>query len=104
MTGIKVMSDSDISELKALTYLLEVLSNGIVIPNNIKYAIRNIENAEQETGLDLTDLKKCCSPSANVREAKDFKPYIKPLLERISLIANLKLEKQDPIFGDRKNR
>lgn len=100
MIGVKVMSDSDVSELKALTYLLEVLSNGIVIPNNIKYAIRNIENAERELGLDLEDLKKCCAPSGNIREAKDFKPYIKPLLDRISLIANITPD-SDPIFRDR---
>ena len=97
---MKVMTDSDVEEIKALTQLLKVLCDGIVIPNNIKYQIRNIENMERDTGVDYTDLKKCCMSESTIREAKDFKPYIKPILERIALIGNITPERQE-VFSNR---
>jgi|31_taG_2_1085359.scaffolds.fasta_scaffold00185_8 hypothetical protein len=92
------LSDSEIQELKAFTQLLKVLADGVVRPNNIKYFIRDVEEAERVSGRDLSKLKECCLPEGTIREAKDFKPYIDLVLKRISDITGLK---PDPVFGDR---
>lgn len=80
-----------VNELNAWSLFITALKDGLPIPNNPLINIRRIERIEEATGADYTKLKECCSMSAEVREAKDLKPYVFAAIERVVHITNLKI-------------
>lgn len=82
--------DADIrDELKAWGSILSALSNGLPLPNNPLINLRRLEQAEEATGNDYTDLKKCCTHANEVRDAKDIKPLFFKIMDRIEVIGSL---------------
>lgn len=72
-----------VEEIKAWAGVLGAIKDGIPKPFDNSIIIDKIIKIEKRTGEDLTHLKQCCPPSAHVREAKELKPFIFGILDRI---------------------
>lgn len=78
-----------LDEITVLMSVVNGLKDGLPKPFDSSIIIDKISSIEQRSGSDLTALKNCCPPSAEVREAKEFKPLIYGILDRIEEIAEL---------------
>ena len=72
-----------VEEMKAWAAILDAIINGIPKPFDNSIIIDKIIKVERRTGEDLSHLKQCCPPSSDVREAKELKPFIFGILDRI---------------------
>lgn len=72
-----------VEEIKAWSMVLDALKDGIPKPFDNSIIIEKIIKLERRTGEDLSQLKQCCPPSSDVREAKELKPFIFGILDRI---------------------
>jgi len=78
-----------IEEIKAWTGVLMALKDGIPKPFDNTVIIDKIIKLEKRTGEDLSILKKCCPPTADIREAKELKPFFFAIMNRIIEIGGL---------------
>lgn len=81
-----------VEEIKAWAAVLNALKDGLPIPYNPQIFIEKIERIERDRRIDLSTLKNTAPPSAEVREAKDFKPFIYAVLTRLEEIGELKVK------------
>lgn len=79
-----------LEEIKTWSALLMALKDGIPKPFDNSIIIDKIIKLEQRTKEDLSYLKQCCPPSADIREAKELKPIIFGILDRIVDISGIK--------------
>lgn len=78
-----------INEIAVWASVLNSIKDGIPKPYDASVIVNKIRRLEKDTGEDLTDLKNCCPPSSNFREAKEVKPFIFAILDRIVEIGGL---------------
>lgn len=83
VSGKSLISEPVLREIEVLTGLLKVLSSGIVRPNDVSYQIKKLSDLEKQEGLDLSSVIDCCPQQSTVREAKDYKPLLFKVLNRI---------------------
>lgn len=84
-----VLGDAVIKEIEMWSKVLEAIKNGIPKPYDSSVIISKIIKIEKRTGEDLSYLKNCCPPSANILEAKEVKPVIFGILDRIIEIGQI---------------
>jgi hypothetical protein len=72
-----------VEEIKAWAEVLNAIKDGIPKPYDTSVIVSKIQKLERDTGKDFSELKNCCPPSADFREAKEVKPYIFAILDRI---------------------
>ena len=87
---VKPLSSERLDEIAVWAEVLKALKDGLPLPNNPLINLRRIEREEEKSGNDYSDLKKCCAGANEVRDSKDFKPYITSILKRISDISGVK--------------
>lgn len=83
---------TDKEKIELLLKLVELCGNGAVRPydhSHFIYQIRKSETKSEFNVSDLDDLLKCCPPSAEVRDAKDFKPYMIAALNELARLLDL---------------
>lgn len=85
-----ILGKTVIDEITAWTELITALKDGLPKPYDNSIIVDKIIRIEDRYSVDLTDLKNCCPPSAEVREAKEFKPLIFGILDRIIEIGEIK--------------
>lgn len=85
-----------IAEARLYVDLIGVLKDGVPIPFDPTRIIAKIEKLESESGKDYKELKECCYNIGEIREAKEFKPYIRAALKKIDKLTHLGV---DPIFN-----
>ena len=76
-------SELDCREVEVLSQLLDVLSRGVVKPNDPTHLIRKMQTLEKELDTDLSEIINCCPPSNVVFEAKEYHSLRHKVLERI---------------------
>ncbi|MCO6500245.1 MAG: hypothetical protein J5I47_07705 [Vicingus serpentipes] len=84
-----ILSDIVLKEIEVWAKVLDSIKNGIPKPYDSSILIKKIIKIENQTGEDLSFLKNCCPPSANILEAKEVKPVIFGILDRIIEIGQL---------------
>ena len=65
----------------------------MVRPYDPSPILKKLATMNQE-GFDTTDIQKCCPTSSEVRDAKDFKPYIQASLNQIKDIMDLEVKQE----------
>lgn len=78
-----------VEEIKAWASVLVALKDGLPKPYDNSIIIEKIRRLEDKTGEDLSQLKQCCPPSSDIREAKELKPFIFGILDRIVDISGI---------------
>lgn len=84
-----VIAPNVLQEMRVWAEIIGVLKDGIPKPYDNSVIVSKITRLEKQTNQDLSDLKTCCPPSAEVREAKELKPYIFAILDRIVDISGM---------------
>lgn len=72
-----------VEEIKAWAHVLDALKDGLPKPYDTSIIISKISKIERNTGEDFSELKNCCPPSADFREAKEIKHFFFGILDRI---------------------
>lgn len=80
------MESTKVEKLESVNILIElvrVLQSGMVKPYDPAQIAYKIERLKKD-GLSHGSLNECCPESTEVRDTKDFKPYIFAALDKIS--------------------
>lgn len=85
-----VLAPPVIEELKVWADILSAIKDGLPKPYDNTIIIKKIIRLEKETGEDLSELKNCCPPMAEIREAKEIKPLMFGIMDRIIDISGIK--------------
>lgn len=88
----KMLTDQEMQKVQILLEFLEITKVGMVKPFDPTPFIKKIDALEKE-GINTGNLKNCCPTSAEISDAKDFKPYIMAALEDFSEIMGLNVQK-----------
>ena len=93
------MTEKEKAEI--LLRFIDIARQGMVKPFDPTPILSKIESFEKKVNrdfdgdssgrLNLSQLKNCCSDTAVITDAKEFKPYIYAALEEFSRLMNLKV-------------
>jgi len=86
--GLEVVNEQIRKEIDTLSSLLSVLSNGIAKPMDITYQIKKLYELQEKGNMDvdLTEVINCCPQDGTIREAREFRPLLQKVLDRLNLI------------------
>ena len=76
-------------EIRTWATVLDAIKDGIPKPYDSTVIVNKITKLERKENIDLSALKACCPPSADIREAKELKPFIFAILDRIVDISGI---------------
>jgi len=80
--------------LYVIIEFLKATKDGLVKPYDATPYIKKLQNMRDrniEDSLAIDDLIRCCPTNVEIRDAKDFKPYIEASLKLYAEILNLKV-------------
>jgi hypothetical protein len=78
-----------LNEISVWSQVLNSIKDGVPKPYDSTAVINKISKYERKNRIDLSELKKCCPPSSDFREAKEIKPFIFGILDRIVEISGI---------------
>lgn len=93
----KGLEFADIEKVNLLLRLLEIATRGLVKPYDPTPVASKID-ALKRKGIDVSGLESCCPTAADIRDSKDFKPYVDAALIEIAKILELEVN-----YNDRNN-
>jgi len=86
------LSESDIAKLDIIIRFLQVTKDGLTKPYDPTPFLRKLDTLSKD-GVDISGMAQCCPTSAEVKDAKDFKPYITASLEEYARIMGIEVTK-----------
>lgn len=89
----KEFTEEQALKARVLIEFIEVTKNGMTKPYDPTPFLRKLKSLEDD-GIDISGLEVCCPTSAEINDAKDFKPYIEAALEEFASIMNIKVNKR----------
>lgn len=84
-----VLGKPVVDEINAWANLIHALKDGFPKPYDPTIIVKKIQRLEQSSGDDLSALKANVMVDTEIQEAKEVKPLIYGILDRIQEIANL---------------
>jgi len=81
-----------------LPYILEfikIAQHGLVKPYDPTPVIDKIRKLADNQNLELDAVMQCCPPCGDIRDSKDFKPYIEASLKEFAEILELKVSENE---------
>lgn len=77
-----------LEEADILIRFIQICANGAVRPYDHSHFLDKVQDNE-----DLKALLECCPPASEIRDAKAFKPYLGPALEKFAEVMGLDKQK-----------
>jgi hypothetical protein len=84
-------------KVDALLKFIEIAANGSIKPYNHDHFLSKVE----KMGVGQKELFQCCPPQAEIRDSKDFKPYMMAAVKKLSEL--LELEDIKDFYGHHSN-
>lgn len=84
------MTKSELEKANLLVSFLAVTKDGLVKPYDPTPVIRKLDSL-QKNGVDIGQTKDCCYPAAEIRDAKDFKPFIMAAVKEFARLTELEV-------------
>lgn len=88
------MGDFDkVTHVRLLLELIKICNEGAIKPFDSAQVIKNLSRVNNVSKGVVEEVMKCCAPSAEVRDAKDFIAYREAALIKVSELLDLEVYK-----------
>lgn len=86
------LSSGEFQKVELLIEFVKVMANGLPKPYDPTPMIKKVKRLEKDLHMDLSAVMNCCPASGDIRDAKDFKPYIMAATDEIAKILQLEVK------------
>lgn len=85
----KELTPNEFKKAELIIKFIEVTKDGMTKPYDPSAVLSKLHSLQKDTGMDIKEAVGCCPTSAEVKDAKDFKPYIAAALEEFAELMGL---------------
>lgn len=87
----KELKPNEFKKVELLIEFIRITKDGMTKPFDPSPFLNKLDKLKKE-GINTAGLEACCPTTAEVKDAKDFKPYINAALEEFAELMGLRVE------------